>query len=401
MARAGVESGGETDFASARTAGETLLWAARSCRPANPPELPTSATSALIKAASFHRVAPTLRDALETAEVDADPELLQALDGARTVAVLQHLQAAADLPGLIASFTRLEVPWAVMKGPVIAALGYGDPALRGYGDLDVLVRSTDLGLVIETLLADGAELRTTDWAWASRTRQGEIGLILPYGNHLDLHWHPVNNAAARAVTAFDVGAALSAVRPVAVADGITVPALDAVDNLITVAVHAAWSGGHLLGWSKDIERLVRADPFNWDRLVATARQTRMALPVALMLRRAKRLLDAPVPTAVIEELTAGHPWSVTTLWMERLASPRTIGRMRRTAQGAVASTRDSAHATALSMTAELRAKLLRSAGIPTRDERHPPPADESASALQGYLDAVSDGVWSPRPLARR
>jgi Uncharacterised nucleotidyltransferase len=391
---------GQVDLAPARAIGETLLWASRSSRTSLPPELPADATAAVVKAASFHRVAPILRDALENASAAADPDLLTALNGPRTVALLQHLQALADLPGLIDTFARAGVPWAMMKGPVIAALGYGDPTLRGYVDLDVLVRSVDLEAVLQALLADGAEFRTTDWAWASRTRQCEVGLVLPYGNHLDLHWHPVNNAAARAVTAFDVDAALAVTRPVTVADGITVPALNAVDNLITVAVHAAWSGGHLLGWSKDIERLLSADPCTWDHVVSRARQTQMAVPVALMLRRVKRLLDASVPDGVIEELVAGHPWSVTTLWMERLASPRTLGQMRWTAQGVVASTRDSARATALSMSEEMRAKLLHAVGIRSRDERHPPAVDDSASAFQGYLDAVTRGVWS-RALARR
>jgi hypothetical protein len=381
--------------------GQALLWASHRDRRRPAPCLAEIAPRSLFEVACYHRLAPVLHQAV-AGHGDAAPELVRSLDRVRTAALAQHLHAAADLPGLAGSLAEAEVPWAMMKGPVVAGLGYRDPSLRGYVDLDVLVAPGDLGRAIEALLAGGACLRTTDWAWALRTRQCEVGLVLPFGNHLDLHWHPVNRAQARAVTAFDVDAALARARVVAMAEGVSVPALDPVDHLVAVAVHAAWSGGHLLGWSKDIERLATGDPPDWDALVGRARQARVAVPVALMLRRAGRLLGAPVPGEVVAGLLAGHAWSTPMRGVERLASPRAVGRMRLTAQGAMASTRDAAGATTVAMAQEAGAKLGRLAGIRPFEERRRRRADDREEARRAYLHAVALGHWStPRRWASR
>jgi hypothetical protein len=100
---------------------------------------------------------------------------------------------------------------------------------------------------------------------------------------------------------------------------------------------------------------------------------------------------------------AGHAWSIPTLWVKHLASARSVGQMRRTAQGVVASTRDSSVATGAAMAEVVVAKLQRAIRFRPRAEREPPLADESPSALQAYLDAVTDDSWSStsRQWARR
>lgn len=367
--------------------GTFLLWALHHDRSRPAPEVPDEIGVPLAHAALAHKVGPSVSSAIREAGLDANPMLEHAMALSKTVATAQYLQVLADLPVLSRAMDRAGSPWALMKGPVIAHLGYGDPSLRGYVDLDVLVPVREMAAVVQALCAGGATIRPTNWDWSIRTAQSEIGMILPNGTHLDLHWHPVNNAKARRGLHFEVDRALARVRPLTMGPSAQAPVFDPADNLLTVAVHDAWSGGHLLGWSKDIERLTTADAPDWDELMDRARAAKVRLPVALMLRRSTRLLGAPVPDSVARRLVRGHVWSVPVLRLEQLATPLSLGRQRVTAQGVIASARDSLIETSLAAVRAAQDRM-KGAGPGWMD---PGPVDPSDEGLRRYLRAASDG----------
>ena len=89
--------------------------------------------------------------------------------------------------------------------------------------------------------------------------------------------------------------------------GLTVPTLDPVDTLLTLAFHAARSDGHRLLWLKDVERAVAVDAPDLDELVRRCHTYRCAPPVGLILGRARTLLDADIPDEIIDATT---PWAL-------------------------------------------------------------------------------------------
>ncbi len=69
--------------------------------------------------------------------------------------VFSTLAMTAELLCLLQLFATKEIPALVVKGPVLAMQAYGDPAMRSYGDLDLLVRQRDIRRATESLQAAG------------------------------------------------------------------------------------------------------------------------------------------------------------------------------------------------------------------------------------------------------
>ena len=289
------------------------------------PELQPAAGAMLVGAALRHGVAGVLHDALARSGAleELEPRASQDLASLRAEYAAQYLRVTSELSTLALTLDRAGIPWAVMKGPAVAVLGYATPNLRWSVDLDVLVHASQLGPAIDVITDAGATLLDVNWDLQLQLVRSEVSIALPYGTLLDLHWHPVNDKSARANTRLNVAAILSRRRPATIA-GAPRPVLDPADNMVLVALHGALSGGHRLTWAKDLESLARHDPPDWELLVQRAKTARVNLPVGLMLRRAVRLLAAPVPPHVVVALLGGRPESGLLGWSERLATPESL-----------------------------------------------------------------------------
>jgi len=110
---------------------------------------------------------------------------------------------------------------------------------------------------------------------------------------LDLHWSMMVMKSLRG--RFRVEAAPLLARRVPVTLGPTsLWALDPVDALIHVCHHAALAGATKLGHLLDADQLAR-QVTDWDAVVVRARQWRATAEVAIVLGRASRRFDTPVP----------------------------------------------------------------------------------------------------------
>jgi len=332
-----------------REVGELLLWALREPEISGemPPLLP-GVDTALVNAAAEHGVVGLLHarlgqcGALDTLGAPAR-DFLQRL---RIDITAQHLRAHCELQALAATLAASGIGWVVIKGPAVAALGYDDPALRYFVDVDVLVKNEHFGEVIDLLCGNGSVLMDVNWEAQLKLDRAEAELLLPFQTPLDLHWHPVNNGRARATTDFDVGAILSRKRALRIGPaGAQLPVPDAMDNMIVVALHGSLSGGHKLTWLKDLERLSFSDPPDWAQLVERAEAAGVGPAVGLMLQRSARLLGAAVPAPTIKGLLGRRPWADALTAGERLATPTSLGRFARTGMTIMSSVRGSPRAT--------------------------------------------------------
>jgi hypothetical protein len=207
------------------------------------------------------------------------------------------------------------VQWATLKGPVLDEHLYPRPGLRPYSDLDVLVRPTEVQAALGALEGAGAVLIDRNLPLAQAQRRGELGVRLPGGTVLDLHWHLVNDPRARvsfALPSADVALARSIdVRLV----GVSTQRLDAADTVVHLAVHAMTSGADRAIWAHDL-RYALADP-QLDLGELAARAGRAAPVIDLMLARAARTASfAPPPrlapratlwTTAMGVVSARHP----------------------------------------------------------------------------------------------
>lgn len=253
----------------------------------------------LTAAARLHRVSGSVRRALE--EVPGVPaDVLAELTDLERRSAMHHIRSVGALGAIGRAFDDAGLRWALMKGPILAAVLYPGVGDRTYNDLDLLVDRQDYGTAMRILEDLGYEHTIHDWALAERMLAGQVGMRSA-ATAVDLHWHFHYSAEDRRPFALAPDEMLARIRRVSVSN-VEVPTFDAVDTTLTLAFHAARSDGHLLVWFKDVERALAVDRPDLDELVARARRARCAPLVGVVLARTRELLGAPVPDDVIAAL---------------------------------------------------------------------------------------------------
>ncbi|MCY4726591.1 nucleotidyltransferase family protein [Nocardioides sp. STR2] len=104
---------------------------------------------------------------------------------------------AADLSVALTALRDAAVRALAFKGVALSAQAYEDFALRGAGDLDVLVDPKDLERAHRVLAsagwapAPGYPMPGPSWAWRHLVRTGNELLLNGSSTDIDLHWHLV------------------------------------------------------------------------------------------------------------------------------------------------------------------------------------------------------------------
>ncbi|WP_432561335.1 nucleotidyltransferase family protein [Kineococcus sp. SYSU DK003] len=336
---------------------------------------------ALADVLRLHRIGPSLDHLLRTApDAGAVAHLRAATRPATLAQAARQLPVQLDLRTVARALDGL--PWAVLKGPAVAATVHGG-APREFHDLDVLVSPAAFGDALRALEAVGARAMDPDWAGIRAARAGEIAVALPHGTFLDLHWHLVNRPARRQRFTLEVDTLLDRARQVELL-GTRVPTLDPVDQLHHLALHACLSGAWRLLWSYDL-RLAAGltDDAGWSELVERTRSAATSLPVAMTLARARQTLDAPVPGPVLRSLAGPSPWLAAQTVVTATRPPERLAGARR--NGAILFT-STGRTTAASAAEFARASLARGSRRPAAAAPDPTTGDDRA----GYLDYVAD-----------
>jgi hypothetical protein len=147
----------------------------------------------LVRRARHHRVSPLLYRSLAQCGLElVPPAVAEDLRADVHGVTLRNLQLAEETSKLAAALAAGGVRVLAFKGAPLAAMVYGDLALRVTGDIDLLVSSQDVDRAVELLGGRDYELRAV--APASEEERDEVGRgALPFhrrggGFDLDLHW---------------------------------------------------------------------------------------------------------------------------------------------------------------------------------------------------------------------
>ena len=211
----------------------------------------------------------------------------------------QHSQALTrELLDLLTLFSKSDIPVLPFKGPTLGLQAYGDPALRAFADLDVLVRPADLEDARAVLLNAGffPSFPTTPARRALLVRRGSHeGFERDDGVAVELHWR-----IAGAISDFGLDyARLWSRLGVVSLGGRLVPALHPVDLLLVLCIHGAKHAWERLAWICDVAELIRSTPdMDWTAVVAEAELLKAGRVLGLGLLLADELLDSPLPPHV-------------------------------------------------------------------------------------------------------
>jgi Uncharacterised nucleotidyltransferase len=224
------------------------------------------------------------------------PEIRQALADRQRAQTLFTLRLTAELFRILDRFASEGIGAMVVKGPALAVQAYGDPAMRTYGDLDLLVRQRDIRRATELMSATGftpaVSLRAID---AGKTpgqylfTMPESKLIVELHNDQTLRYFP------RPLPLEDFFARQIRVR----LDAHKVPALSVEDELVLISVHGAKHFWERLMWIADVAALVfRQTAIDWQRLADSARAVGAERMLHTGLRLASDLLKTQLPDDV-------------------------------------------------------------------------------------------------------
>jgi hypothetical protein len=223
-------------------------------------------------------------------------EIKQALVDRKRAQTFFTLRMNAELFRLLEQFSSHGIGALVIKGPVLAVQAYGDPAMRSYGDLDLLVRQEDIRRATELMSAAGFVPAVPLSAIDAGKIPGQYlfskpdsKLIVELHNDRTLRYFP------RRLPLEEFFARQIRVR----FDAHDVPALSVEDELILICIHGAKHFWERLMWVADVAALVsRQTGIDWERVADSARAVKAERMLHTGLRLASDLLKAQLPGKV-------------------------------------------------------------------------------------------------------
>jgi hypothetical protein len=257
----------------------------------------------LLALAEEHSVVGHLATAL--ADLDGGnfpPETKQALLKLQHAQVFFSLRISAELFRLLDRFAPEGIAALAVKGPVLSVRAYGDPAMRAYGDLDLLVRHRDIRRATELMIAAGYEARVSLGAIDAGKIPGQYlfhnphtKLLVELHNDLTLRYFPrklpIEKFFARQVRV-----------PL---DAREAPALALEDELVLISIHGAKHFWERLLWIADVAALVsRESTIDWERARESAKEVGAERIFDTGLRLAADLLKARLPDPVSATVNA-------------------------------------------------------------------------------------------------
>jgi hypothetical protein len=238
-------------------------------------------------------------------ELDASlvpPETLQALLERQRAQIFFSLRMAAELFRLLDRFASEGIGVLVAKGPVLAVQAYGDPAMRSYGDLDLLVRQRDIRRATELMIAGGYRAQVPLSAIDAGKIPGQYlfsrpdsQLLVELHNDCTLRYFPRRLPLERFFE-----------RQIRVPlDSREVPALSVEDELVLICIHGAKHLWERLIWIADVASLVsRQTSLDWDRAAASAKVVGAERMLHTGLRLAADVLKTQLPGKVSPHVKA-------------------------------------------------------------------------------------------------
>jgi hypothetical protein len=311
------------------------------------------------------------------------PEVRDRLRELRRTQTLVALPLSGELFRVLEWFAKAAIEVLVTKGPALAVRCYGDPGMRQYGDLDLVVRDADMRRVTEAMLSLGYQARIPLTAIDAKKMPGEYafrkpgtGLLVEFHTERTFRYHPLPLQIEK----------LFERRTFVMIDGRHVPALSLEDELVLICVHGAKHFWERLMWVADVAALISRQTPDWDRAVAIAREVGAERILRLGLRLASDLLGAEPPVPVKADVVSDRTVAKLAEQIESQLSsrdPQRIGLLQRAF-----------------FRVRMRGGLLRGAAYLLRLSLSPTEEDWT-QGKEGERRAILDVIRRPLRLARK
>lgn len=258
--------------------------------------------NALRRLAENHGVLSLLTQALVGVGDQIPAEALTTLKQSYQVNLHKALFLSREFVRIVNCLSRAGVEFIPYKGLALAETVYGDIALRQSGDIDLLIRGSDLTRVRDAVsqLGYARHLKLSNNEEEAYLKSGyECAFDGAAGrNLLEVQWAIQPRFYA---VDLDMEGLFRRAHRVTVA-GTEVKSLSAEDLFIVLALHAAKHVWEKLIWVCDLARISKLPTLNWNWIGARAQELGIARILRITLLLAQELLEAALPGAAIDAL---------------------------------------------------------------------------------------------------
>jgi len=256
---------------------------------------------ALLELAGEHGVLGIVAARLLEQSYDGVPAVVR--ERLQTRLRAQHiftLSMTAELFRVLEDFERAGIHALLVKGPLISVLAYGDPAVRSYVDLDLIVRSRDILAATQHMMAMGFAAKVSEGAIQAGKVPGEYVFRRP-GTQcvIELHTERTLRYYPRFMPIEDLYARQVRV-PI---DGRDVPVLSLEDELISDCIHGAKHFWERLIWIADVTALAARHPeLDWSKARQAARDVGAECMLRVGLQLGESVFGVHPPPEMAREL---------------------------------------------------------------------------------------------------
>lgn len=256
----------------------------------------------LLQTARRHAVVPLVYWTLHASFASAvPPATLELLRSQYRESAQHSLALTGELLKLLGLFEAQGIRAIPLKGPVLAAMAYGNLSLRRFGDLDILVRHPDVLRAKQILLSQGyrPEPELTCRQEALHLQTHYVYTFVHDGSAAVVELHYRIRPRYFSFT-LDPGQLQRSLELIAVGSK-HVWSLSPEDTLLILCAHGANHCWERLAWICDIAELLRTHPsLNWRQVQEQARTVGSERMLLLGLWLAHELLDAELPQELVD-----------------------------------------------------------------------------------------------------
>ena len=258
----------------------------------------------VVKTAVTHKVAPLLYKNLTAFNAPGLPqEWMEILRKHYERNARRNIYLAAQLVLLLEALRAENIPAIPYKGPVLAALAYGDLTLREFDDLDLMIPHQHIANAFRRMIADGfkAEITAAAGQSAGQVVPGQYSFQKDGGRcHVELHTERTLRYYPKRLDIAELVSQSSSI-PLA---GHMVPSLAPESLLMVLGVHGSKHFWDRLTWICDIAELLQLQGgLQWDLAIEQARRFECERMVLLGSALANELLGVQLPGPIAARLS--------------------------------------------------------------------------------------------------
>lgn len=256
--------------------------------------LSSEESAGLLEEASRHGLLAAVAGRLP----EGEKPLLQRYERMATFQKLRDAHLRKALEEVLVALGSVGILPVALKGPVLADRIYENPALRGAGDLDLLIAEAELARGAAALAAKGFHRGPPLVEAYQRRHHHHLQLHRAGGPRVELHFRALSSFGALVPTDLLLSRARSHRTPL----GTPLLVLAPEDEIIVLSVHAVSHQLARAAWLFDLLLfLERHKALDWAEVSRRAIAYRCSRPLAYALARALAL-GVPVPARIVSPL---------------------------------------------------------------------------------------------------